>query len=122
MSSIEAPEITVVQPGGGQQADLGTIGVAFKLWGHDTGEALSIVEHPFPVGALVPPHLHTREDEYSIVTEGQIGFRSGDREVVLGPRRLHHQAARRAAHHVERRTGAGPNDRGDQPSRTGCPS
>jgi mannose-6-phosphate isomerase-like protein (cupin superfamily) len=33
----------------------------------------------------VPPHLHTREDEYSIVTEGQIGFRSGDREVVLGP-------------------------------------
>jgi mannose-6-phosphate isomerase-like protein (cupin superfamily) len=43
------------------------------------------VEHPFPVGAHVPPHLHTREDEYSIVTEGQIGFRSGDREVVLGP-------------------------------------
>jgi hypothetical protein len=28
--------------------------------------------------------VHTREDEYSIVTEGQIGFRSGDREVVLG--------------------------------------
>jgi quercetin dioxygenase-like cupin family protein len=44
----------------------------------------SVVEHPFPVGALVPPHLPTREDEYSIVTEGQIGFRSGDREVVLG--------------------------------------
>lgn len=33
----------------------------------------------------MPPHPHTREDEYSIVTEGQIGFRSGDREVVLGP-------------------------------------
>jgi hypothetical protein len=45
---------------------------------------VSIVEHPFPVGALVAPHLHTREDEYSIVTEGEIGFRSGDREVVLG--------------------------------------
>jgi hypothetical protein len=44
---------------------------------------VSIVEHPFPVGALVPPHLHTREDEYSIVTQGEIGFRSGDREVVL---------------------------------------
>jgi uncharacterized cupin superfamily protein len=27
--------------------------------------------------------VHTREDEYSIVTEGEIGFRSGDREVVL---------------------------------------
>ena len=47
--------------------------------------SLSIVEHPFPVGALVPPHLHTREDEYSIVTEGEIGFRSGDRQAVLGP-------------------------------------
>ena len=40
---------------------------------------------PFEVGALVSAHLHTREDEYSIVTEGEIGFRSGDREVVLGP-------------------------------------
>ena len=85
MSSIEAPPITVVQPGGGPQGNLGAIGVAFKLWGRDTGGALSIVEHPFPVGALVPPHLHTREDEYSIVTQGQIGFRSGDREVVLAP-------------------------------------
>jgi quercetin dioxygenase-like cupin family protein len=75
----------VVQPRGGPQGNLGTIGVVFKLWGRDTGGALSIVEHPFPVGALVPPHLHTREDEYSIVSEGQIGFRSGDREVVLGP-------------------------------------
>jgi quercetin dioxygenase-like cupin family protein len=73
-----------MRPGEGQTADLGSIGVVFKLWGKDTGGAVSIVEHPFPVGALVPPHLHTREDEYSIVTEGEIGFRSGDREVVLG--------------------------------------
>ena len=85
MTSSQAPPITIVQPGDGPQGGLGTIGVAFKLWGRDTGGALSIVEHPFPVGALVPPHLHTREDEYSIVTEGEIGFRSGDREVVLGP-------------------------------------
>ena len=85
MGGIGAPPLTIVQPGEGQEGDLGTIGVVFKLWGEDTGGALSIVEHPFPVGALVPPHLHTREDEYSIVTEGEIGFRSGDREVVLGP-------------------------------------
>src|SRR5215471_7391996 len=62
MGSIEAPPLTVVQPGAGAAGHLGTIGVAFKLWGHDTGGAISIVEHPFPVGALVPPHLHTRED------------------------------------------------------------
>jgi len=85
MSGIQAPPLTVVQPGDGRQGNLGSIGVAFKLWGQDTGGAVSIVEHPFPVGALVPPHMHTREDEYSIVTDGEIGFRSGDREVVLGP-------------------------------------
>jgi mannose-6-phosphate isomerase-like protein (cupin superfamily) len=85
MTTSEPPPLTVVQPGGGRVGELGDIGVHFKLWGEDTGGALAIVEHPFPVGALVTPHLHTREDEYSIVTEGEIGFRSGEREVVLGP-------------------------------------
>jgi quercetin dioxygenase-like cupin family protein len=85
MTNTQARPLTVLRPGDGPQGDLGSIGVAFKLWGRDTGGALAIVEHPFPVGALVPPHLHTREDEYSVVTEGQIGFRSGEREVVLGP-------------------------------------
>ena len=84
MTTSEPPPLTVVQPGGGRVGELGDIGVHFKLWGEDTGGALAIIEHPFPVGALVAPHLHTREDEYSIVTEGEIGFRSGDREVVLG--------------------------------------
>ena len=84
MTMAEPPPLTVVQPGEGAVGNLGSIGVNFKLWGHDTGGDVSVVEHPFPVGALVPPHLHTREDEYSIVTQGEIGFRSGDREVVLG--------------------------------------
>jgi quercetin dioxygenase-like cupin family protein len=83
MAHSQAPPLTVVHPGEGRAGELAGVGVVFKLWGQDTGGALSIVEHPFAVGALVEPHLHTREDEYSIVTEGQIGFRSGDREVVL---------------------------------------
>src|SRR3954452_1895449 len=84
MGRVEAPELTVVRPGDGEERDLGTIGVVFKLFGEQTNGQVSVVEHPFPVGACVPPHMHTREDEYSIVTEGEIGFRSGDREVVLG--------------------------------------
>src|SRR5215216_5528161 len=80
------PPLTIVQPGEREvTANLGGIGVAFKLWGRDTNGMVSVVEHPIAVGALVAPHLHTREDEYSIVTEGEIGFRSGSREVVLGP-------------------------------------
>jgi quercetin dioxygenase-like cupin family protein len=78
------PPLTIVRPGEGEVGDLGSIGVQFKLSGADTGGVLSIVEHPFPVGSFVPPHRHTREDEYTIVTEGEIGFRSGSREVVLG--------------------------------------
>ena len=46
---------------------------------------MSIVEHPFEVGLLTAAHRHTREDEHSIVLAGEIGFRSDDSEVVLGP-------------------------------------
>ena len=78
--------LKVVQPGEGRAGGLAPgVGVVFKIDGEDTGGALSIVEHPFAVGALVPPHIHHLEDEYSIVLEGEIGFRSNDREVVLGP-------------------------------------
>ncbi|MDQ1680910.1 MAG: hypothetical protein QOI42_1769 [Frankiaceae bacterium] len=62
---------------------IGSIGVGFRLGGEHTGQQVAVVEHPFPVGALVPPHVHTREDEFSIVTAGSIGFRSGSDEVVL---------------------------------------
>jgi quercetin dioxygenase-like cupin family protein len=80
-----AVQLKVVQPGEGRTGGLAPgIGVVFKIDGEDTGGALSMVEHPFEVGALVPPHVHTLEDEYSIVLEGKIGFRSNDREVVLG--------------------------------------
>ena len=79
-----APRVKVVQPGEGRAGDLlPGVGVIFKIDGDDTGSALSIVEHPFAVGALVPPQIHTREDEFSYVIEGEIGFRSNDQEVVL---------------------------------------
>lgn len=78
-------QLKVVQPGEGRAGGLAPgVGVVFKIDGEDTGGALSIVEHPFAVGALVPPHIHALEDEYSIVLEGEIGFRSEDHEVVLG--------------------------------------
>ncbi len=87
MSSHESSaRLTVVQPGEGRAGHLGAgLGVVFKIWGEETGGILSIVEHPFDVGVLVPPHVHSREDEISIVLEGEIGFRSGSREAVLGP-------------------------------------
>src|SRR5664279_5344740 len=80
-----AARLKEVMPGAGQVGGLAPgVGVVFKIEGADTGGALSMVEHPFAVGAIVPPHVHTLEDEYSIVLEGEIGFRSNDQEVVLG--------------------------------------
>lgn len=77
--------VKVVRPGEGRSGALAGIGVVFKIDGGDTAGAFSIVEHPFDVGALVMPHVHQLEDELSIVLEGEIGFRSEDQEVVLGP-------------------------------------
>lgn len=81
-----APQVKALHPGQGRDGTLlPGIGVVFKVDGADTGGGLSIVEHPFEVGALVPPHRHALEDEFSIVLEGEVGFRSEDQEVVLGP-------------------------------------
>lgn len=75
--------LTVLADPLGPDRSIGSIGVGFRLGGDHTGGQVAIVEHPFPPGALVPPHVHTREDEFSIVTAGTIGFRSGSDEVVL---------------------------------------
>jgi quercetin dioxygenase-like cupin family protein len=53
-----------------------------RLTSDQTG-SISIVEHTFAPGSLVPPHRHTREDEISYVVDGEIGFRSNDQEVSL---------------------------------------
>jgi quercetin dioxygenase-like cupin family protein len=84
--TVAATTVKVVRPGEGLRGGLMPgVGVIFKIDGADSGGALAIVEHPFEVGGFVPPHIHHREDEFSIVLEGEIGFRSEDKEVVLGP-------------------------------------
>src|SRR3954452_6240908 len=73
---------TIVGPQDGKAGDLGSIGVRFLLWAHESGGPVSIVEHPMPPGALAAPlHRHSREDEYSYVIEGRMGALLGD-EVV----------------------------------------
>ena len=51
MADTQAPPLTVVRPGEGRAGELGSVGVVLKLWGQETGGALSVVEHPFAVGA-----------------------------------------------------------------------
>jgi quercetin dioxygenase-like cupin family protein len=85
MTEVSRTEVTVVQPGEGDTVALPGFGAVFKLYSRNNGGEVAIVEHPFEVGAITAPHRHTREDEHSIVIAGEIGFRSDDSEVVLGP-------------------------------------
>src|SRR4051794_21813424 len=79
------PAVSVLRPGEGESVAIPGFGAVFKLASRVPGAEVSIVEHPFAVGTITAPHRHTREDEHSIVLEGEIGFRSDDSEVVLGP-------------------------------------
>jgi quercetin dioxygenase-like cupin family protein len=75
----------MLPPREGKSVWLGGLGVDFKISGEQTGGAFSVVEHPIEPGRLVPPHLHTREDEFSYVLEGEIGVRIGDEVVLATP-------------------------------------
>ena len=73
----------LVLPEAGDQVTLpGGVGVVFKVPGSLTSGQLAIVEHPIPLGALVIPHSHTKEDELSYVLEGEIGVMIGDHEFI----------------------------------------
>jgi mannose-6-phosphate isomerase-like protein (cupin superfamily) len=82
MVAVDPLPLTILQPGEGTTGDLGMIGVAFKFWG-GTLTAKSRLWNTRSRSALSFRPTSTPEDEYSIVTEGEIGFRSGDREAVL---------------------------------------
>ena len=76
----------VVTPRDGKAGFLGSIGVRFMIDGDEAGERFSLVEHPMSAHALAAPlHRHTREDEYSYITEGRVGALLGDEVVIGGP-------------------------------------
>ncbi|BBU22654.1 cupin domain-containing protein [Mycobacterium xenopi] len=85
MADEREAQLAVVQPGEGDAVAIPGFGAVFKLSSRTTAGEVAIVEHPFAVGFVTAPHMHTREDEHSIVLAGEIGFRSDDSEVVLGP-------------------------------------
>jgi mannose-6-phosphate isomerase-like protein (cupin superfamily) len=65
---------------------LGGISARLMLSGEATGGRFSVIEHrlgPRELGA--PMHLHDHEDEYSIVTDGVVGFVLGDDVVTAEP-------------------------------------
>ncbi len=72
-------------PQEGKSVWLGGLGVEIKISSQQTGGVFSLVECSLEPGRLVPPHVHTREDEYTYVLEGEIGIRIGDQIIQATP-------------------------------------
>ena len=82
MVTMASAHLAVVEPHGPDAPLIPGLTASTRLTSAETG-FISIVEHVFSPGALVPPHTHTLEDEISYVVTGDIGFRSNGKEVTL---------------------------------------
>ncbi len=73
-------------PEGTQRINLGGLGVVFRLFGPDTQNTFSVVEHPLKPHTLAAPiHTHSHEDEFSYILEGKVMVMIGDEVFTAGP-------------------------------------
>ena len=79
-----APTAKVVPPGEGTCVMLFAVRFDYKVTSADSGGALAALEVTIPPRTLVKPHNHSREDEYTVVLDGTVGARVGDRVVEAG--------------------------------------
>jgi len=67
-------------------AAMGPVGARCIMDGRPSEGRFSVVEHPIvPRGLAAPMHIHSREDEYSLVLEGRWGFQLGEEIVYADP-------------------------------------
>lgn len=78
-------EPKVIAPGAGKTVQLFGVRFSYKVETADSGGTLAVMEVEIPAHTLVKPHNHTREDEFSLVLEGTVGVRVGERELTAGP-------------------------------------
>ena len=75
------PTAKVVAPGEARTIMLFAVRFDYKVTSADSGGALAALEVTIPPHTLVKPHNHSREDEYTVVLDGTVGARVGDRVV-----------------------------------------
>jgi quercetin dioxygenase-like cupin family protein len=72
-----------IGPDDGEIAQIYGVGIRSLLQGAHTGGGFALVEVPIAPRALgAEAHTHTREDEWSYVLEGEVGFLLGETELV----------------------------------------
>jgi quercetin dioxygenase-like cupin family protein len=79
MSTPPMPKL--VAPGEGKRVTLFGVRFEYKVVTADSGGGVAMMEVEIPAKTLVKPHNHSREDEYSLIIEGTVGVRVGDREL-----------------------------------------
>jgi quercetin dioxygenase-like cupin family protein len=75
----------MIAPGEGKTVMLFGVRFSYKVETADSAATLAVMEVEIPAHTLVKPHNHTREDEFSLVLQGTVGVRVGDRELTAGP-------------------------------------
>ena len=78
-------------------AYLPTLDIVHKAKAEGFGGRLTVIEWGLPPGVMIPPHTHSREDECSLVLEGELAFDVGGQmgiapagSYVLKPRGVPH--------------------------------
>jgi quercetin dioxygenase-like cupin family protein len=71
-------EPKVVRPDEAHRTQLYDVIFNYGVGAAETDGRLSMLEVTIPPKTLIKPHLHTREDEFSLVLAGSIGVRAGD--------------------------------------------
>ncbi len=83
-SSTDAVAPIVAGPGEGEALWFLGILATVKSSAETTGGAVAVIEHQAPRGAGSPLHVHSREDEWFYVLEGELTFWVGG-EVSVAP-------------------------------------
>ena len=75
----------LIAAGEGKSVALFGVRFRYKVESADSAGSLAVLEVEIPGHTLVKPHTHSREDEFSLVVDGTVGARIGDRELTAGP-------------------------------------
>jgi mannose-6-phosphate isomerase-like protein (cupin superfamily) len=75
----------LVDPGGGKTPPVGRLQLTYKVRAADCGGSFAALELVLPPATLVKPHRHSREDEFTMVLDGTVSARVGDRFLDLAP-------------------------------------
>ncbi len=73
----------IVRKGEGKQVNVIGDQQTFKLTSEDTNGLFTLIEEVNPPGTMIPPNVHTNEDEIFKVLEGELEVTVGDETTVL---------------------------------------